>query len=597
MKIVSLLLLTTLLLVGLFTSEVEGEGLFTGGMDTTYRLIRRKSGGSVMEELSRTDSYRGSIAGFIYDRRLLTFDLGTNFSRESSDSDSSSQKSEGNSRSLSMSSSLQILPASRFPLSLHFGRGQGSSDSDRSSSTAVSTDSRNRTQDYGFTLGMQENSWLPQGSLNFDRYTDWQQDTKSRESLRDSLRLDLRKAKEWRGNSLSMDYNFYRTNDRTADEGSQSHSISLRDLIRLRDSTMLSLESFFNRSESEDTQVNSYGGNLLFNHAFDPTFSTNAGMYFYHYQRQEGGDSTWSANASANKRKELSSKLFLSGSVSGYLSHSDQNSRTGEYMSLYLSSRNIPYVQSQLSYSLNLGQAQGEKASLSNAFSLNFSTYAWQRLSLDGGLSLSLSSGDQKTTRLAYDFGLRALLWRGLSWTSRVSWNNYETYRSLKGEEPLRLMGESGEVKKGERKIFPSGVNESLLPIDPHHDETRSFQWINNVQFRPAYWIDTSFFYELSRSEEENNERDPRRNTFRGSLRLWPPFLPRLQFSLDFYQDESLETGQTQSGWRGTAEFLRGRTSFMLDFNFDNRDSPNQKDTSEGIFFSIRRPLERRLWR
>lgn len=584
-------LLGIILSVGIFTSEVEGQGLFTGGIDTTYRLTRQKTGDSVIQEFSRSDSYMGNATGFIFDRRLLTFALAMNLSREGSDSNSSGQQSENNSRNLSLNSSLNILPASRFPLSLYFGRGQSKSNQDANSPGGINTDSQAHNQNYGFSLGMREVGWLPRGSLSFNRYSDWQEGAESRENLRDSLRLELSKRKEWRGNSLSMDYNFYQTNERTEDSTSGFHSLNLRDFIQLGSGTMISLGSSLSHAETEGNQMDTYGGNLQLTHTFDPTFNTSAALNFLHNSTEKEKNSTFSASLSANKRKEFSSKLFLSGFVGGYLTHSGQGHQTNEFMNLNLSSRNIPYVETLLNYSLNLGQAQEEKSNLSNTFSLALSTYAWQRLTLDGSFTLSLSSGGQDTTRLAYNFGLRTLVWRGLSWTSRVNWNNYETRRSLEEKDPLRLTEEPGG-----RKNPPSSVNGPFSPFDLRREAARAFSWSNTIQFQPAYWISSNFSYELYQSEEKNNQQDPHHNSFRGTLRLWPPFLPRLQLFLDFYQNESKETGETRSGWRGTAEFLRGRTTFALDFNFNDSESSRQNDTSEGIFFKIRRPVERQLW-
>lgn len=609
---------------GAFPYGVEGQGLFTGGVDSTYSWTRQKSGGSVTQELSQYNSYFSNMTGYLYDRRLLNFDLSGNLSRDSSSHYSSGEEARDKSQSFSLGSSVSLLPGSRFPLSLYFSRGQSNNEAD--SSIASGSDSQSRVQSYGLNLSMREKGWLPQGLLSFSRNTSWQGGAESREELQDSWRFNLNKRREWRGNSLSLDYSLYRSNNRTADDISQSQGLSLSDSIRLPGGASLSLSAFLSRTEHENrgsedrpgiegsrfgdrpesgkNRSDTYGGGLSFSKfkSFDPTLSAGFGLNFYQQRSEDQESRNFSASASANKRKEFSSKLFLSASLSASLNHSDEDRSSNENFSLSLSSRNIPFVMTTFNYGLGMGQEKSGKGSLSNSLGLNLSTYAWQRLTLNGGFNLSLSSSEQDSTRMAYDFGLTTRPWRGLSWTSRVSLSDYETTRPLprKGEKDRRgrtLQEEGDFVEEEGRPLLPLPESEPLPSRKPRDDRTRAFSWSNSGQLQLTYWINSYFSYDLYRSEERNNPRNTSQSSFRGGARLSPPYLPRVRLSVDFYQTQSEETGETRSGWRGTAQFSRGKTIFTLDTNFDDSETSSNNHVVQGIFLKIRRSVNSHLWR
>lgn len=619
---ITLSLLGFILAFWAFPGGVESQGLFTGGVDSTYSWTRQKSGGSVTQELSQYNSYFSNMTGYIYDRRLLNFDLSGNLSRDSSSHDSSGEETRDKSQSFSLGSSVSLLPGSRFPLSLYFSRGQSSNEAD--SSTASGSDSQTRVQSYGFNLNMREKGWLPQGMLSFSRNTSWQGGAESREELQDSWRLNLNKRREWRGNSLSLDYSFYRSNNRTADDISQSQGLGLSDSIQLGGGASLSLGAFLSRTEQENSgsagrpgiegsrfgdrpetgknRSDAYGGGLSFSKSFDPTLSAGFGLNFYQQRSKDQESRSFSASASANKRKELSSKLFLSSSLSASLSHSDEDRSSNENFSLSLTSRNIPFLMTTFNYGLGMGQEKSGKGSLSNSFGLNLSTYAWQRLTLNGGFNLSLSSSEQDSTRMAYDFGLTTRPWRGFSWTSRVSLSDYETTRPLQRKDEKdrrgRTLPEEGDfVEEEGRPLLPLPESEPLPSRKPRDDKTRAFSWSNSWQLQLTYWINSYFSYDLYRSEDRNNPRNTSQSSFRGGTRLSPPYFPRLRLSVDFYQTRSEEIGETRSGWRGTAQFSRGRTVFTLDTNFDDSETSNNNHVVQGIFLKVRRAVNSHLWR
>lgn len=568
-------------------SMAQGDGLFTGGTDTTYGWTQRRSGDSTTRELVHENRYRGDLDGFLYDARLLRFSLSSEFSQDDRKTRTEGRANDSKGQNRRLRSSLTLFPQNGFPLTLFFSRGNTDSEQD------LSSGSETETTEYGLNFSFRERGWYPNLGLQLRRNAIDRTGQSEGNTINDLLNLNLDKGWKWKASALELEYDFQGMSLRGdgPDSRFSSHSLRLDDSIALSPDASLHLGSYLQRWAMKGDSTDSYGGNAAFNFnkAFDPSLRGALGMYAS-YSHTVTDTTHLSAFGSLSKNKAFSPKLSVDGSLRGHFFHSDTSTSTGEGLQLSLTSRHLPYILTMAGYGLGLGQSEGESSS-THSFNLSLATHAWQRLALGGTASWAMEEGGQERTGADYGLTLDARPLPGVSLMSRAHFTSDETSR--------RSSREAGGLSRL-NPFLPSGAF-GLNSSETDPSKTDSFSWNSVLQFQPNPWSNFHIAYVLSNTEDHIRTIGDR--FLSGGLNLRFPFLSRLDFGAEFFWDQRKEgvlrglgNDQERTGLRGRASYVRGRTTFSLDFNFTNLDSAFISDEDQMIFFRVNRDINRMLW-